>query len=286
MTLLVRAAAALALSDPDAKVDAVHACYADWQAGMLPVGASVMHGGAGFPARPELVEPDQLRARKLGSLEGRAAMIHAVCHIEFNAINLALDALCRFPFMPVAYLDDWLRVADEEASHFAMMRNHLRSLGFEYGDFPAHRGLWDMAEKTQGDVLDRMAMVPRLMEARGLDVTPGMQARLLANGDAQAAALLDIIFRDEVGHVTVGNRWFRYLCAERGLDPIVAFRERLRDFDAPRHPGVMNVEARLKAGFEQAELDILVSWQQEDVRVLRAERERKAALREAIPSAE
>ncbi|GAB3246637.1 ferritin-like domain-containing protein [Chitinimonas naiadis] len=253
------AQAVLALADPDAKVAASGGLWQSWQAGELDhaggqIGPALQ---AGRPLRPELISPQAVPRRRLGTTEGRAALVHAIAHIEFNAINLALDAAARFQGMPRDYYADWLRVAAEEAGHYRLLADHLQTLGYRYGDFPAHNGLWAMAEKTAGDVLVRMALVPRLLEARGLDVTPGMQARLLAAGDKQAAALLDIIFRDEVGHVAVGNRWFRWLCQQRGLDPVQTFRDYLVAFDAPRNIGELNVEARLRAGFELAELDAL-----------------------------
>lgn len=251
--------AALALSEPDAKAEAAHALWQAWQAGELDSAGSTDGPAlrAGRPAEPRLVQPSEVPHRKLGSLEGRAAMIHAIAHIEFNAINLALDAAGRFAGMPSTYYGDWLRVAAEEAGHYRLLADHLATLGYHYGDFVAHNGLWAMAEKTAGDVLVRMALVPRLLEARGLDVTPGMQARLQAAGDPAAVAILDIIFRDEVGHVAVGNRWFRWLCTQRGLEPVSTFRHYLHAYDAPRNIGELNVEARLRAGFEEAELEAL-----------------------------
>lgn len=259
MTLFAAAHAVWACDDPYAKAEQAKALWADWQAGRLdtPGESAAPSLSPGRPAQPTLVAPSQLVSRRLGAPGGRAALVHAIAHIEFNAINLALDAVCRFPAMPRDYMADWLRVAAEEAHHFGLLAAHLRTLGYAYGDFPAHNGLWEMAEKTAGDVLARMALVPRLLEARGLDVTPGIQARLLAAGDKEAVAILDIIFRDEVGHVAVGNRWFRWLCAERGLDPLIAFRDLLRTFNAPRQAGELNVEARLRAGFEPAELEAL-----------------------------
>jgi len=254
--------AALAESDPYAKARMAQALWADWQGGRLD------HNGphqappetVGRPARPELVAPLDVPRRRLGTVAGRAALIHAIAHIEFNAINLALDAACRFPGLPRAYYQDWLQVAAEEAGHFGLLADHLATLGHRYGDFLAHNGLWTMAEKTAGDMLTRMALVPRLLEARGLDVTPGMQARLQAAGDPEAVAILDIIFRDEVGHVAIGNRWFRWACAQRGLDPIATFRQYLEAFDISRSIGELNVEARLRAGFEMAELDALLDY--------------------------
>ncbi|MEJ2654165.1 MAG: ferritin-like domain-containing protein [Acidihalobacter sp.] len=146
--------------------------------------------------------------RGLGTREGRAALVHAVAHIEFNAINLALDAVYRFRSLPRAYYDDWLRVADEEARHFMLLADRLTDFGMRYGDLPAHNGLWEMAVKTADDWLLRMALVPRVLEARGLDVTPGMIERLRQAGDMETVAALEVILREEVGHVAIGSRWF------------------------------------------------------------------------------
>lgn len=181
-------------------------------------------------------------------------MIHALAHIEFNAINLALDAIWRFPGMPSDFYGDWLRVAAEEALHFSLLESHLRTLGFAYGDFPAHNSLWDMAEKTSGDVLARIALVPRTMEARGLDASPAVRAKLAQAGDQAAAGILDIILRDEIGHVATGNRWFGWLCKERGLDPVAIYADLAQDYKAPQPRGPFNLEARRAAGFSEAEL--------------------------------
>jgi uncharacterized ferritin-like protein (DUF455 family) len=193
--------------------------------------------------------------------EGHAALIHSIAHIEFNAINLALDAVYRFRDMPDAYYDDWLRVADEEAYHFQLMRDHLRSLGYDYGDFDAHNGLWEMAVKTAHDPLVRMALVPRVLEARGLDVTPGIMKKLADRGDEAAVAILEIIFRDEVGHVEIGSRWFRYLCEQRNVEPEATFRGLFEEYmGAPvkgRAKSGLHRDARLAAGFSENELDYL-----------------------------
>ncbi len=186
-------------------------------------------------------------------------MLHAVAHIEFNAINLALDATWRFAGMPEAYYRDWLRVAAEEAHHFTLLREHLRTLGHDYGDFDAHDGLWEMCAKTAADPLARMALVPRTLEARGLDATPPMQARLAKAGDERAVAILDVILRDEIGHVAVGNRWYRFLCQREGLDPVATYDRLARDYRAPRLRGPFNIAARLAAGFTQVEVDALSS---------------------------
>ena len=186
-------------------------------------------------------------------------MIHALAHIEFNAINLALDAVWRFPGMPGDYYVDWLCVAAEEALHFSLLDAHLRTLGFAYGDFPAHNSLWDMAEKTSGDVLARIALVPRTMEARGLDASPAVRAKLAQAGDEAAAAILDIILCDEIGHVAVGNRWFGWLCAERSLDPLKTYPQLAAAYKAPQPRGPFNLEARRAAGFSEEELAALVA---------------------------
>lgn len=213
----------------------------------------------GRPARPELVLPKLLPHRSMVTAEGRASLIHAMTHIEFNAINLALDALWRFPAMPVEYYADWLRVADEEARHFSMLAEHLRTLGYQYGDFAAHNSLWEMADKTRGDILARIALVPRTMEARGLDATPKVRAKLAQAGDMQAAAIMDIILREEVGHVLVGNRWYAYLCEQRGLEPVKTYANLAVQYAAPELRGPFNLDARRAAGFSEAELAALTS---------------------------
>lgn len=211
-------------------------------------------GIPGRPARPELVPHTQLRTRSVRNPEGHAALIHALAHIELNAIDLALDLAWRFPGMPDEFYRDWLGVAQEEALHFTLLRNHLVSLGFDYGHFPAHNSLWEMAEKTKGDMLARIALVPRTMEARGLDASPPIKAKLLTIDDQRGADILDIILRDEIGHVAVGNKWYRVLCDDRGLDPLSTYAELATAFSAPRLKGPFNMAARRAAGFEEEEL--------------------------------
>ena len=213
----------------------------------------------GRPPRPRLVHPRELPRRGFGSTEGRAAFIHAVAHIEFNAIDLAWDAVYRFRGMPEAYYADWVSVAADEARHFAMLRARLRDFGHDYGDFDAHNGLWEMAEKTAHDGLARMALVPRVLEARGLDVTPGMIVKLRALGDDATADILAIILREEVAHVAAGSRWYRWYCERAGVDPRQRFTELLRE----RASGVLrqpfNTQARLDAGFDPEELESLLA---------------------------
>ena len=214
-------------------------------------------GVPGTPARPELRSHLDVPKRSPFTPEGLAALIHSVTHIEFNAINLALDAIWRFDSMPDAYYLDWLKVAFEEALHFSLLRCHLKSMGYDYGDFPAHTGLWDMTDKTSDDVLARMALVPRTLEARGLDATPPMQAKLRRVGTRHALGaveILDVILRDEIGHVATGNRWYRYLCTQRGLDPLATYALLAKQYGAPRVKGPLNLEARQQAGFTDEEL--------------------------------
>jgi len=217
-------------------------------------------GLPGRPARPELRAHLDVPKRSPFTPEGLAALLHAVTHIEFNAINLALDAVWRFRGLPPAYYLDWLKVAAEEAQHFSLLNEHLQAMGYDYGDFPAHTGLWDMTRKTEGDVLARMALVPRTLEARGLDATPPMQAKLRKVGtpDAlRAVDILDIILRDEIGHVAIGNHWYRFLCGQRELDPIATYAVLAKQYGAPRLKGPLNLEARRQAGFDTAELVLL-----------------------------
>ena len=211
----------------------------------------------GRPDRPVLVAPGELRKRGLASVDGRATLLHAIAHIEFNAIDLALDIVWRFAGMPELFYREWLRIAQEEALHFRLLRARLQALGYDYGDFPAHNGLWEMAEQTQDDLLARLALVPRTLEARGLDVTPALRAKLAQAGDLESAAVLDIILRDEIGHVEVGNRWFKQLCQQQGLEPVDAARQLARRYRAPAQHGPFNLAARRAAGFSEEELAAL-----------------------------
>jgi uncharacterized ferritin-like protein (DUF455 family) len=204
------------------------------------------------------VPAKEVPTRSPFTLEGRAALLHAICHIEFNAINLALDAVWRFDGMPAEFYLDWLKVASEEGLHFSLLQTHLQSLGHEYGDFAAHDGLWSMCERTAHDIVARMALVPRTLEARGLDATPPIQAKLTRAGDVRAVEILDIILRDEVGHVAIGNRWFHHLCQARGLDAATLYPILVQQYQAPRLKPPYNVEARRKAGFTDAEMRFLL----------------------------
>ncbi len=254
----LRAAAlvALAIAEPEARCRAVERLAA---IGEVDVGRELQADGPvpGRPARPRLVAMDRVPRRDARTVEGRAALLHSIAHIEFNAIGLALDAIWRFPGLPPEYYSDWRQVAQEEARHFSLLAAHLGTFGYGYGDFDAHDGLWDMALRTQGDVLERMALVPRTLEARGLDASPRLRAKLVAAGDTAAAGILDIILRDEIVHVAIGNRWFHWLCARRDLEPLAAYADIAARHRAPRLRGPFNLAARRAAGFTAAELEAL-----------------------------
>ncbi|WP_342113356.1 ferritin-like domain-containing protein [Pseudoduganella sp. OTU4001] len=262
-TLELRSLALQGLLEPDpaAKTAAVAAMAEAWTAGTVALDPATALTAPeadipGRPARPELVAPRLVGRRSMATVEGRAMLTHALAHIEFNAVNLALDAIWRFPQMPDQYYSDWLRVAKEEAYHFSLLAAHLATLGSAYGDYTAHDSLWEMVAKTTGDVMARMALVPRTLEARGLDAIPPLRAKLAQAGDDAAAAILDIILRDEIGHVEIGNRWYGYLCGQRGLDPIAVYDQLVVQYKATVR-GPFNIEARRQAGFSEAEMQAL-----------------------------
>jgi uncharacterized ferritin-like protein (DUF455 family) len=259
--LRTRALQCLTESNPALKVSAINELATDVEQHTATVDPHTALISAaiipGRPEKPELVPPLQVGRRAMNTPEGRAMLVHALAHIEFNAINLALDALWRFDGMPAAYYTDWLQVAREEAYHFSLLEEHLQRLGYRYGDFPGHDSLWEMVERTSGDVLARMALVPRTLEARGLDANPPLRAKLAQAGDKEAAAILDIILRDEIGHVEIGNRWYGYLCRLRGLELIPTYAALAAQYRAPTPRGPFNLEARRQAGFTEAELQIL-----------------------------
>jgi uncharacterized ferritin-like protein (DUF455 family) len=261
----LRQAAVFWLSEPDAarKAQGVAVLAQAWLSNSMSLDTHTLLTALspipGQPVKPELVSPLAVKRRAMNTAEGRAVLIHALAHIEFNAINLALDAIWRFAGMPPAYYADWLQVAKEEALHFSLLAGHLQKQGYAYGDFPAHNSLWEMAAKTEGDVLARIALVPRTMEARGLDASPPVRAKLAQAGDMAAAEILDIILRDEIGHVAIGNHWYAWLCEQRGLEPIATYAQLANQYAAPVMRGPFNLEARRAAGFSEPELAALVS---------------------------
>lgn len=265
-SLRLKAYQALTVSDPISKYDAVKhivACHLQEESLIDPSGIIVSneHLIPGRPNQPVLVNPLSVKKRSMHTTEGRAVAIHALAHIEFNAINLALDAVWRFADMPKDYYVDWIKVAVEEATHFLLLKNYLNTLQYDYGDFPAHDSLWEMVEKTKGDILARMALVPRTMEARGLDAVPAMRARFLQVKDDHMVDILDTILHDEIGHVEIGNRWFNFMCKSRALDPLKAFQELSLQYNAPTLRGPFNIAARKQAGFTDEEIELLQGGQ-------------------------
>jgi len=250
----------LSLPDPGRKceavfdlADAVERSMVEW----AETRPAEPFGPPGRPARPELVDASRVPRRRLGTEAGRAALVHAVAHIEFNAINLALDAAYRFRQMPLEYYRDWISVAADEAKHFQLLESRLDQLGSGYGAFPAHNGLWEMAGKTAHSCLVRMALVPRVLEARGLDVTPVMIEKLASVGDRETVAALDIILEEEVRHVAIGTRWYRYCCEQEGLPPLPTFVELLKQYYPRGLKGPFNLDARFEAGFTPREMEAL-----------------------------
>ena len=252
----------LAITDPKTKVERVKKLFDDCHQKLIELDVSADLNAIGLdlpgrPQKPELVPPLTVPKRKMDTLEGRLSLLHSLAHIEFNAMNLALDAIWRFADMPKQYYVDWLKVAKEEAYHFSLIEAHLQSAGVTYGDFPAHNSLWEMVERTTDAVIARMALVPRTMEARGLDAVPAIRDRFKQIKDYQVVEILEIILRDEVGHVFIGNQWFNFLCAKENLSPIKAYKDLARAYRAPILRGPFNLEARKQAGFTTEELSLL-----------------------------
>ena len=249
---------ALQASEVDKKIAMVRALDRDWARGLLSstvLGDPIRIIHPGRPEKPQLVHHRDLKKRKLSTDLGKAILIHAIAHIEFNAINLALDAAYRFHSMPTDYYTDWLSVALDEARHFELLVDRLAEFGFSYGDFPAHNGLWDMAVQTDGDVLLRMSLIPCVFEARGLDVTPPMIGRLMDQGDRRSAEVLTIILNEEVRHVAIGQKWFRHECGIRRLDPDKTLVDLINEYLPGRRHGPFNTKDRVAAGFSHAQLD-------------------------------
>ena len=249
----------LLINDPLEKVVQTQALYQRFLNDELTISNNDLQvpDEPGRPEKPLLVAPRDLPRRRNSAESGNASLLHAVTHIEFNAINLAWDAIARFAGLPKQFYSDWARVAFEESQHFVLLRDHLLTLGYDYGDFPAHSGMWDMAKKTHHDPLIRMALVPRVLEARGLDVTPKMMNKLRGGGDHRAVEILEIILREEIGHVKIGTHWFNYLCEQRAVDPFQTFKDLLDNYFSGELRGPFNTEARKLADFTDEEMALL-----------------------------
>jgi len=246
------------LEDAQEKCAATHAIARNFDGAYLKHESNVEQiPKPGYPSTLELVAPRLLKRRGIQSQQGRNILLHAVAHIEFNAINLALDAAYRFRHQPIEFYQDWINIADDEARHFELIRNYLKQHDCDYGDYTAHNGLWEMAVQTQHDVVARMALVPRVLEARGLDVTPGMIKRLENVGDKLAIEILDIIYHDEIGHVERGSHWFFYQCEQHNLEPKATFLKMVETHLHGELRGPFNISARLQAGFDEMEMAYL-----------------------------
>ena len=251
----------LMTKDPFEKAARAMSLRQAWQAGELNLRATESIKtlvAPGRPQKPELVSPRQLPRRNFNSKDGRLSLVHAIAHIEFNAINLALDALYRFQSMPPQYCSDWCQVASEEAQHFLLLSDYLNQHEMHYGDLAAHNGLWEMAVKTDFDVLVRMALVPRVLEARGLDVTPGMIKKLQARSEQGLVSILQRIFEDEIGHVRIGTHWFNTLCEQRDIDSEKTFASLLDTYMQGATFGPFEIQARQRAGFSAREMQDLI----------------------------
>lgn len=255
------ALACIEISDPFEKAACTRELYQQWHLNKLnteSLNDPVRIINPGRPDQPQLVHPKKVPKRSIHSKQGLMRLAHAIAHIEFNAINLALDAVYRFRKMPREYYSDWLQVAMEESRHFIMLADYLETNQTHYGDFNAHNGLWEMAIKTDSDVMVRMALVPRVLEARGLDVTPGMISRLKAAGEQALVEILEIIHQEEIGHVLIGTRWFNYICHQRNLSPRNIFSQLLSEHMSGAIQGPFDSESRGKAGFTEDELQDLI----------------------------
>ncbi len=252
-TLRGNAIRAIAAADLNEKVRLTRETAARWFGRTLSVRSPLdppLPDRPGRPDKPELVPPRMMKKRSLHTEHGRIALMHALAHIELNAIDLALDIVARFAAKPIprSFFDGWMKVADDEARHFTLLRNRLNDLGADYGDMPAHDGLWQSAHQTRNDLEARMAVVPLILEARGLDLTPSLLEKMIETGDHETAAILDVIYNDEKTHVAVGAKWFRFFCARNRIDPVARFQELVRtNFRGDLKPP-FNDLARAEAG--------------------------------------
>ena len=252
-SLAEAAVGVLSASDPADKAGRAHGMAGAWHSGELTeIGSADLPLRPARPQRPELRNPrDMPRRSKGGNRTGRIALLHALAHIELNAIDLACDIIARFADadLPHGFHDDWVAVADEEARHFELLCERLAAHDARYGDLVAHDGLWQAAEQTSGNLLARLAVVPLILEARGLDVAPAMIANLRSTGDAASADVLEIIYRDEIGHVEIGMRWFEHVCRARGLAPVTTYHNLVRQHFHGQLKPPFNADARRRAGF-------------------------------------
>lgn len=258
-TLCHEAVTVLRTAEPAEKVRLSRDVAAAWRNGTVrDLGRTDPPARPARPPRPELRQPRDMPKRRAGGA-GRVPLLHALAHIELNAIDLAWDIIARFTgeALPRAFYDDWVTVAEEEAKHHGLLAERLASLGAAYGDLPAHDGLWQAAEATAHDLLARLAVVPLVLEARGLDVTPAMIAKCKSAGETQNAEVLRVIYEDEIGHVAIGKRWFDFLCQRRGLEPVATWQTQVRRHFKGTVKPPFNTDARAAAGFPSSYYEAL-----------------------------
>lgn len=255
LSLAERAVQVLTTADGRAKCALSRAHAADWFAARaagtpLPIGKATPPDAPARPARPELLDPRDVPRRRPGSPTGRIALLHAVAHIELNAVDLHWDIIARFTDqpMPLGFYDDWVKAADEESKHFNLMADCLEALGSHYGALPAHAGMWRAAADTAADLHGRLAVVPMVLEARGLDVTPGMIDLFRKAGESGPVEALEVIYAEEVGHVAYGSKWFNWLCGRDGSDPKEVFHRLVRHYFHGTLKPPFNEEKRADAG--------------------------------------
>lgn len=258
MELRAHCLKALATSDLNQKLNQVKVIYESFRSHHVTIDSKVAiehsYHLPGAPVKPQIVPPRLVEKRSASTEHGKLIFVHALAHIEFNAINLALDIIWRFKNLPDQFYGDWLQVAYEEHIHFNLLNDYLKKFGLNYGSFNAHNSLWEMAERTRHDLIHRLALIPRTMEARGLDVTPPIIEKFKQQKDDDIAEILQIIYEEEIRHVSIGNIWYRWACEAQKLDPNETYKHLLKTYDIELNYQKLNKEARYKAGFLKEEL--------------------------------
>ena len=258
MELRAHCLKALATTDLNKKLNQVKVIYESFRSHQMTIDskADIQHTYhlPGAPLTPQIVAPRLVEKRSTSSEQGKLIFVHALAHIEFSAINLALDIIWRFKDLPDQFYSDWLQIAYEEHLHFNLLNDYLKKFDLSYGSFNAHNSLWEMADKTRHDLIHRLALIPRTMEARGLDVTPPIIEKFKQQKDDEIAAILQIIYEEEIHHVSIGNIWYRWACEAQKLDPHETYKNLLKTYDIELNYEKLNKEARYKAGFLKEEL--------------------------------
>ena len=258
MELRAHCLKALASTDLNKKLNQVKVIYESFKSHQMTIDSKVdiqhTYHLPGAPLTPQIVPPRFVEKRSTSTEQGKLIFVHALAHIEFSAINLALDIIWRFKDLPDQFYSDWLQIAYEEHLHFNLLNDYLKKFDLSYGSFNAHNSLWEMADRTRHDLIHRLALIPRTMEARGLDVTPPIIEKFKQQKDDDIAAILQIIFEEEIRHVSIGNIWYRWACKAQKLAPHETYKNLLKTYDIELNYEKLNKEARYKAGFLKEEL--------------------------------